>query len=131
VLFASRVSVLTVLYYYVPHSLLGNLYSRVFKGTAFTAMVTGVLFLVPAGIAAVGGLASNYKASGGDQYSSGLDIGLKMVQGMTFPVYDLPSQKLIGLFTLAVGIGITVGLFMSGLIVYSFGRRKNAALFAF
>jgi len=26
---------------------LGNLYSRAFKGTAFTAMVTGILFLVP------------------------------------------------------------------------------------
>ena len=27
--------------------LLGNLYSRKFNGTAFTSMVTGVLFLVP------------------------------------------------------------------------------------
>lgn len=26
---------------------LGNVYSRVMRGTAFTAMVTGVLFLVP------------------------------------------------------------------------------------
>jgi len=28
-------------------SILGNIYSRVFGGTAFTSMVTGVLFLVP------------------------------------------------------------------------------------
>jgi uncharacterized membrane protein YjjB (DUF3815 family) len=28
-------------------SILGNVYSRVFGGTAFTSMVTGVLFLVP------------------------------------------------------------------------------------
>lgn len=27
--------------------LLGNIYSRVLHGTAFTAMVTGILFLVP------------------------------------------------------------------------------------
>lgn len=27
--------------------LLGNFYSRLFHGTAFTSMVTGVLFLVP------------------------------------------------------------------------------------
>ena len=27
--------------------ILGNVYSRVFGGTAFTSMVTGVLFLVP------------------------------------------------------------------------------------
>lgn len=30
-----------------------------------------------------------------------------------------------------VGIGITVGLFGSGLFIYSFGSRKQAALFAF
>ena len=29
------------------NSILGNVYSRVFGGTAFTSMVTGVLFLVP------------------------------------------------------------------------------------
>lgn len=29
------------------HSILGNLYSRLFGGTAFTSMVPGVLFLVP------------------------------------------------------------------------------------
>lgn len=28
-------------------SILGNIYSRVFGGTAFTSMVPGVLFLVP------------------------------------------------------------------------------------
>lgn len=28
----------------------GNLYSRVVRGTAFTSMVTGVLFLVPVGL---------------------------------------------------------------------------------
>jgi uncharacterized membrane protein YjjB (DUF3815 family) len=30
--------------------LLGNLYSRIIRGTAYTAMVTGVLFLVPVGL---------------------------------------------------------------------------------
>ena len=66
---------------------LGNLYSRVFQGTAFTAMVTGVLFLVPSGVSAAGGLAMSYN-SGGDSYSNGLTIGFRMVQ---------------------VAIGITVG----------------------
>lgn len=46
----------------------------------------------------------------GDSYSNGLIIGFRMVQ---------------------VAIGITVGLFFSSFIVYSFGRRKQAALFAF
>ncbi|KIO30219.1 hypothetical protein M407DRAFT_225028 [Tulasnella calospora MUT 4182] len=91
--------------------LLGNLYSRVTKtGTSFTSMVTGVLFLVPAGIAATGGLSQNYRGVDGDQYSNGLIIGLRTVQ---------------------VAIGITVGLFASSLLIYSFGRTKRGAIFAF
>jgi hypothetical protein len=62
------------------------------------------------GIAAAGGLSENYQGQDGDQYTTGLAIGLRMVQ---------------------VAIGITVGLFGSGLIVYSFGSKKHAALFAF
>ncbi|KZW03811.1 DUF1212-domain-containing protein [Exidia glandulosa HHB12029] len=90
--------------------LLGNLYSRVFRGTAFTVMVTGVLFLVPSGLSAAGGLSQNYRGQDGDQYSNGLQIGVRMVQ---------------------VSIGITVGLFGSGLLVYSFGRKKSGGTFAF
>lgn len=89
---------------------LGNAYSRIFRGTAFTAMAVAVLFLVPSGMAMAGGLAMTYKNSDGDLYSNGLTIGFRMVE---------------------VAIGITVGLFGSALVVYSFGRRKGAALFAF
>ncbi|RXK38545.1 hypothetical protein M231_04177 [Tremella mesenterica] len=90
--------------------ILGNIYSRMFGGTAFTSMVTGVLFLVPSGISAAGGLAMSNNARHNASYSQGLMIGFRMVQ---------------------VGIGITVGLFASGLLIYSFGRKKGAALFAF
>ncbi|KNZ55474.1 uncharacterized protein VP01_2668g1 [Puccinia sorghi] len=90
--------------------LLGNMYSRLFKGTAFTSMVTGVLFLVPSGIAAAGGLAMTYRSNSGDSYSNGLIIGFRMVQ---------------------VAIGITVGLFFSSFVVYSFGRGKSSATFTF
>ncbi|KAL1725024.1 hypothetical protein FB107DRAFT_291028 [Schizophyllum commune] len=81
--------------------LLGNVYSRKMGGTAFTSMVTGVLFLVPSGLSQAGGIT----ASG-----SGIDIGGAMI---------------------AVTIGITVGLFMSQALVYTFGSRKNAAVFSF
>ncbi|OCF43967.1 hypothetical protein I317_02237 [Kwoniella heveanensis CBS 569] len=90
--------------------ILGNVYSRVFGGTAFTSMVPGVLFLVPSGIAAAGGLAMTTNPHHSDSYSQGLIIGFRMIQ---------------------VAIGITVGLFGSGLLIYSFGRKKGAALFAF
>ncbi|GAA5828749.1 hypothetical protein JCM3766R1_003807 [Sporobolomyces carnicolor] len=82
--------------------LLGNLYSRVFNGTSFTAMATGVLFLVPGGIAAAGGLAMS--EGGSNSYNSGLMIGFRMVQ---------------------VAIGITIGLFFASFLVYSVGTKKR------
>ncbi|KAF9226595.1 DUF1212-domain-containing protein [Gyrodon lividus] len=81
--------------------LLGNIYSRKMGGTAFTSMVTGVLFLVPSGLSQAGGISAD---------GSGVDVGSAMI---------------------AVTIGITVGLFMSQAIVYMFGSRKNAAVFSF
>ncbi|KIM46053.1 hypothetical protein M413DRAFT_425953 [Hebeloma cylindrosporum] len=59
--------------------LLGNIYSRKMGGTAFTSMVTGVLFLVPSGLSQAGGITAN---------GNGIDIGGAMI---------------------AVTIGITVG----------------------
>ncbi|CAD6887895.1 unnamed protein product [Tilletia controversa] len=90
--------------------ILGNAYSRIFRGTAFTAMAVAVLFLVPSGMAMAGGLAMTYRGSDGDLYSNGLSIGFRMV---------------------SVAIGITVGLLASGLVVYAFGKKKGSALFAF
>nr|GAT59979.1 predicted protein [Mycena chlorophos] len=80
---------------------MGNVYSRKMGGTAFTSMVTGVLFLVPSGLSQAGGITAN---------GNGIDIGGAMI---------------------AVTIGITVGLFMSQALVYTFGQRKNAAVFSF
>jgi len=88
---------------------LGNVYSRVVRGTAFTSMVTGVLFLVPSGIAQGGGLTQTYHSSA-EQYSSGFSLALRMI---------------------SVAAGVTIGLFVSQVIVYLFGNRKNAAHFAF
>ncbi|KAJ7099631.1 hypothetical protein C8R43DRAFT_250451 [Mycena crocata] len=88
---------------------LGNGYSRLMHGTAFTVMVTGVLFLVPSGIAQGGGLTQTYKNSA-DQYSSGFSLALRMI---------------------SVACGVTIGLFVSQVLVYLFGQRKNVAHFAF
>ncbi|CDO72990.1 hypothetical protein BN946_scf185007.g44 [Trametes cinnabarina] len=89
--------------------LCGNIYSRVIGGTAFTSMVTGVLFLVPSAIGNGGGLIQNYSSST-QQYSSSFELGIRMIQ---------------------VSIGVTIGLFVSQIMVYALGRRKNAAHFAF
>ncbi|KAF9447802.1 DUF1212-domain-containing protein [Macrolepiota fuliginosa MF-IS2] len=89
--------------------LLGNIYSRVVGGTAFTSMVTGVLFLVPSGIAQGGGLNQSYHSSS-EQYSVGFSLALRMI---------------------SLASGVTVGLFVSQVLVYLFGSKKNAAHFAF
>ncbi|KAA1467895.1 DUF1212-domain-containing protein [Dentipellis sp. KUC8613] len=84
--------------------LLGNFYSRFVGGTAFTSMVTGVLFLVPSGLAQAGGLTANYDSSA-QQYWSSFTLGLRMVQ---------------------VAVGVTIGLFVSQSLIYAFGGRKKA-----
>ncbi|OBZ79347.1 Pheromone-regulated membrane protein 10 [Grifola frondosa] len=89
--------------------LCGNIYSRLVGGTAFTSMVTGVLFLVPSAIGNGGGLIQNYDSSSA-QYSGSFELGIRMIQ---------------------VAIGVTIGLFVSQIMVYALGRRKNAAHFAF
>jgi uncharacterized membrane protein YjjB (DUF3815 family) len=81
--------------------LLGNLYSRKMGGTAFTSMVTGVLFLVPSGLSQAGGITAD---------GAGFGIESAMI---------------------STAIGITVGLFMSQAVVYAFGSKKNAASFSF
>jgi len=73
-------------------------------------MVTGVLFLVPSALAYGGGLTVPYRRSSAEQYSTGFSLALRMIQ---------------------VAIGVTIGLFVSQIVVYASGRRKNAAHFAF
>jgi hypothetical protein len=62
-----------------------------------------------------------------DSYSQGIIIGFRMVQvaiGITVSTfYESPSSRL--------KLIVQVGLFGSGFLIYSFGRKKNAALFAF
>lgn len=89
---------------------MGHLYSRIFHGTAFIAMFNGIGFLVPSAIAATGGLAQNYRGKSGNHYTSSLDLAMRMIQ---------------------VAIGTTMGLYTSALVVYSVGKRKKGALWAF
>ena len=81
---------------------LGNVNYLLFGGTAFTSMITGVLFLLPSGVAAAGGLAQNYQSQSGDQFSNGLEIGMRMIE---------------------VSIGIIFGLFASQFFVSIFLRN--------
>lgn len=89
--------------------LLGNTYSRVFGGSAFTSMVTGVVFLVPSGIANAGGLSQTY-VDDVAQYQTGFNLAVHMLQ---------------------VAIGVTLGLSFSQMLVYTLGSKKKGSHFAF
>ncbi|KAH9944199.1 DUF1212-domain-containing protein [Epithele typhae] len=90
--------------------LCGNAYSRLFGGTAFTSMVTGVLFLSAIGTS--GGLTgSNEFVSSSQRNTSSFELGIRMIQ---------------------VAIGVTIGMLVAQVLVYSLaGKRKNGAHFAF
>ncbi|KAL5490448.1 PRM10_2 [Sanghuangporus weigelae] len=90
--------------------ILGNGYSRRFGGTAFTAMLTGILLLVPDGLSAAGGLAQSNQGLGQDEYTQSLTLARKMI---------------------SVIIGILAGVYSSAAIIYLFGKKKNAALVTF
>lgn len=83
--------------------LLGHAYARWRATSAFVVMVPGVLFLVPSGLSAAGGITAEPDV---------IDIGGAMIK---------------------VSIGITVGLFMSGAIVAIFaaGGKKRAGVMSF
>jgi uncharacterized membrane protein YjjB (DUF3815 family) len=103
---------------------LGNVYSRGIRGTAFTTMVTGVLFLVPvsvrtvslrlssfltteqSGIAQGGGVTQTYHTSE-EQYSSGFSLAVRMI---------------------TVAAGVTIGLFVSQFTGKSVGTRLGTTL---
>lgn len=55
--------------------------------------------------------------------------GLSAAGGITGNGGDMSSE--IGGAMIAVTVGVTVGLFMSQALVYSFGSKKNGAVMSF
>lgn len=96
--------------------ILGNMYSRIGRGMAVSAMLPAIFVQVPSGIASKSTLLagvdtanritnSSKDASEGDSTSSSLSFGATMVE---------------------VSIGISVGLFAAALVVYPFGKRRTS-----
>ena len=116
---------------------LGNLYSRLRHGLAAAALLPAIFVQVPSGLAASGSLVSGVTSAnqitnqtvngtlphGTTTVSNGTQAGL--IGG------DLNSMVLnVGYSMIQVAIGITVGLFLSALVVYPFGKRRSG-LFSF
>lgn len=100
--------------------ILGNLYSRLSNGLAFASMLPAIFVLVPSGLSAQGSLLAGIKAANSvvnNPHTTALtgllnnsiivDVGFSMVQ---------------------VAIGITVGLSLSALVVYPFGKKRSGLL---
>lgn len=103
--------------------LLSNLYSRFgmpfrklgYCGSAFTAMYPGIIDLVPGSVASRNVLAAGItqlNSAGSATESSGNDL-----------IGD--STLTFGITMIEVSIGISVGLFLSAIIVYPFGKKKT------
>ena len=113
----------------------GNLYSRLRHGLAAAALLPAIFVQVPSGLAAGGSLISGL--------TSANQLTNKTVNGTapngTTTISNATSTSTVNINSdvlnvaysmIQIAIGITVGLFMSALVVYPFGKRRSG-LFSF
>ncbi|CAG8105682.1 unnamed protein product [Penicillium nalgiovense] len=107
--------------------IMGNMYSRLWHGHAATAILPGIFVLVPSGLAATGSLISGVQSA--DEIRQSVGHG----GGSSGPGAGLQSGTSVfslGFGMIQVAIGITVGLFISALVVYPYGKARSG-LFSF
>ena len=113
--------------------LIGNLYSRFFRGLAVTTMLPAIMVQVPSGLAASGSLVSgltsavqitNQTVNG--TAGEGITTVSSAMQAAKFGVEINTMMFNVGYSMIQVAIGITVGLFLSALLVYLGGKRRSA-----
>lgn len=114
---------------------LGNLYSRVRHGVAAAALLPAIFVQVPSGLAASGSLLAGLSTADTITNSTTYANGTAKVNGtsqvMVSSTEDLNTIVFnVGYSMIQVAIGITVGLFLSALIVYPLGKRRSG-LFSF
>jgi uncharacterized membrane protein YjjB (DUF3815 family) len=112
---------------------LGNLYSRLRHGLAVAALLPAIFVQVPSGLAASGSLISGITSA--NQLNGNMAAGNTTVSGgggsAPYQSQELNSIVFnVGYSMIQVAIGITVGLFLSALIVYPLGKRRSG-LFSF
>lgn len=104
---------------------------RVGYGLAAAAMLPAIFVQVPSGLAVSGSLVSGIASA--DQITGNATNGTTVVNSTTL---TLNSQGLnsiafnVGYSVIQVAIGITVGLFLSAIVVYPFGKKRSG-LFSF
>ncbi|KAH7419861.1 hypothetical protein BKA64DRAFT_27012 [Cadophora sp. MPI-SDFR-AT-0126] len=115
---------------------LGNLYSRLRHGVAAAALLPAIFVQVPSGLAASGsllaGLSTADQITNTTTYANGTaKISANLTSTVSVASGDLNTIVFnVGYSMIQVAIGITVGLFLSALIVYPLGKRRSG-LFSF
>lgn len=98
--------------------ILGNMYSRIWKGMAVSAMLPAIFVQVPSGIASKSTLLS------------GIDSANQITHSNSSTTTSTSSTDVsslsFGATMVEVSIGISVGLFAAALVVYPFGKRKTS-----
>lgn len=102
---------------------LGNMYSRIWKGLAVSAMLPAIFVQVPSGIASKSTLISGLQTA--DQITNKNGT----TSSTTGNSLSDSSSLSFGASMVEVSIGISVGLFAAAIIVYPFGKKRTG-LFA-
>lgn len=96
--------------------IMGNLYSRIWKGMAVSAMLPAIFVQVPSGIASQSSLTSGI--ANADQitgHNTTRSTSAESLGSLNF-----------GVTMVEVSIGISVGLFAAALFVYPFGKKRTS-----
>jgi uncharacterized membrane protein YjjP (DUF1212 family) len=108
--------------------IMGNLYSRLWHGHAATAILPGIFILVPSGLAATGSLISGVQSA--DEIRQNVSSHGSASSSPGAGLQSSSSVFSLGLGMIQVAIGITIGLFISALVVYPYGKARSG-LFSF
>lgn len=119
---------------------LANGYSRFRHGVAAAAMLPAIFVMVPSGLAASGSLVAGLTSA--NQITHNV-TGISIVNNGTQGFYDAQNATYtssstvyggtifnVGYGMVQVAIGISVGLFLSALVIYPFGKKRSG-LFSF
>ncbi|ODV63865.1 DUF1212-domain-containing protein [Ascoidea rubescens DSM 1968] len=103
---------------------LSNLYSRVYKGLAVSAMLPAIFVQVP------GGIASKNTLLAGIQSANKLVINTTSTTttaaaAETSSSFSEASSLAFGFTMIEIALGISVGLFVSTIAVYPFGKKRT------
>ncbi|MCJ1314621.1 hypothetical protein MMC25_008303 [Agyrium rufum] len=111
---------------------LGNIYSRVFHGLSAAALIPAIFVQVPSGLAASGCLTSGIINANRITNVSGPGSNMMMGNTTVMGGIQVNNNEIfeVGYSMIQIAIGITVGLFLSNVLVYPKGKKRSG-LFSF